>query len=217
MRYQAQTARLPLPLFHLTERVPQARSTLWMSFNTLISYYTPAGRIASAGAGTYNCTMLTSLDLQACIDTRGIQAEIVRARTGPGGGCATVAAAAQAMGVPTDSIVKSVLFVIRRTDPLLIIVNRERRIDQRVIARRLGLGRKQVKMATPAEVLAWTGFPVGAVPPFGHAQPLPTWVDPSVLKQGTILGGGGEASALVRMKAADLILVTHAEVVAICG
>ncbi|MCK4831785.1 MAG: hypothetical protein KAS81_03415 [Anaerolineales bacterium] len=188
-----------------------------MFLNTLINHYTPADRIASTEAGTYNRAMLTSLDLQACIDTHGIQAEIVRARTDPGGGCATVAAAAQAMGVPTDSIVKSVLFVIRRTDPLLIIVNGERRIDQRTIARRLGLGRKQVKMATPAEVLAWTGFPVGAVPPFGHAQPLLTWVDPSVLEQGTILGGGGEASALVRMKAADLILVTHAEVVTVCG
>lgn len=188
-----------------------------MFFDTLITHYTAVDRIASTEAGTYNCAMLTSLDLQTCIDTHGIQAEIVRPRTGPAGECATVAAAAQAMEVPTDSIVKSVLFVIRRTDPLLIIVNGERRIDQQTIARRLGLGRKQVKMATPAEVLAWTGFPVGAVPPFGHAQPLPTWVDPSVLEQGTILGGGGEASALVRMNVADLIPVTNADVVAVCG
>ncbi len=188
-----------------------------MCFNTLITHYTAANRIASTGAGAYNSAMLTALDLQACIDTHGIQAEIVRPRTDPAGGCATVAAAAQAMGVPADAIIKSVLFIIRRADPLLIIVNGERRIDQKTIARRLGLGRKQVKMATPAEVLAWTGFPVGAVPPFGHAQSLPTWVDPSVLEQGTILGGGGEASALVRMKVVDLIPVTHAEVVAVCG
>jgi Cys-tRNA(Pro) deacylase len=157
--------------------------------------------------------VLTVADLQAFISAHNVLAEIVY----PPAATPTVPAAAQAMGVHPDAIAKSVLFVIRRSEPLLVIANGERRISQRAIAARLGVGKKQVKIARPEEVLTWTGYPVGGVPPFGHLRPLPTWIDPAVLEQGTIYAGGGEATTLLRLHAADLPSLTDGVVVSVCS
>lgn len=157
--------------------------------------------------------MLTTTDLQDFIEQRSIPARIVH----PPFPTPTVPDAARAMGVSTDAIIKSVLFVISRTDPLLVIASGERLIDQRIIASRLEVGKKQVRIATPEQVLAWTGYPVGGVPPFGHPQPIPTWIDPGVLEQDVIYGGGGDDSALVRIQVQDLLPAAQAQVVSVCG
>ena len=77
-------------------------------------------------------------------------------------------------------------------------------------------GKKQVKIARPDEVLTWTGYPAGGVPPFGHPRPLPTWIDPGVLEQAMIYGGGGRADVLLSMQAAELQSLVGAEVVSVC-
>lgn len=156
--------------------------------------------------------MLTVSDLRAYITTHNIPAELIFPPTAT----PTVEDAARAMGVHPDKIIKSVLFIIRRLEPLLVIANGVRHIDQRVIASRLGIGKKQVKIAKPDEVLTWTGFPAGGVPPFGHLQLLPTWIDPGVLEQEMIFGGGGQDDILLRMQAADLLSVVDAELVPVC-
>lgn len=156
--------------------------------------------------------MLTVDDLREYIRVHAVPAEIVY----PPAPTPTVSAAAEAMEVSADAIIKSVLFIIGRSEPLLVIANGERRIDHRAIADRLGVGRKQVRIADPEQVLAETGYPVGGVPPFGHLLPIRTWIDPAVLEQRTIYGGGGDTSALLQMEAADLGLASRAEVVAVC-
>ncbi len=158
--------------------------------------------------------MRTTTDLQAYIAAHGILAEIVY----PPFPTPTVPAAAEAMGVPTDAIIKSVLFVVGRTEPLLVIACGEQLIDKKAIAGRLGVGKKQVRTATPAEVLVWTGYPAGGVPPFGHPEPLPTWVDPAVLAQELVYGGGGDEHALLRLRPADLpAIIPQTVVVPVCG
>lgn len=156
--------------------------------------------------------MLSSVDLQAFIDAHHIPAEIVH----PPIATPTVPDAARAMGVHPDAIIKSVLFIIRRVEPLLVIANGERLIEQRQIAARLGIGKKQVKIARPEQVQAYTGYPVGAVPPFGHPEVLPTWIDPAVMEQEVVYGGGGELAALLRLRTADLLVLTGAELVQVC-
>jgi len=179
--------------------------------------YTLADEIAISFCAAIIASMLTAADLQTYIGDHNIPAEIVRPPSAADEACATVSAAAQAMGVCPDMIIKSVLFVIRRTEPLLVIVNGERRIDQRAIASRLGIGKGQVKTAKREEVLAWTGYPVGGVPPFGHLKPIPTWIDSAVLRQDTVYGGGGQADSLVRLPVDALISLTDAEVVPVCS
>ncbi len=156
--------------------------------------------------------MQTVSDLQAFISKHLISADLVYSPIPT----PTVEDAARAMKVHPDNIIKSVLFVIRRQEPLLVIANGLRRIDQVAIASRLDVGKKQVKIAKPEQVLAWTGYPAGGVPPFGHPQLLPTWIDPGVLEQDIIYGGGGQADVLLRVRAADLPSLVQAEIVPVC-
>jgi prolyl-tRNA editing enzyme YbaK/EbsC (Cys-tRNA(Pro) deacylase) len=60
--------------------------------------------------------------------------------------------------------------------------------------------------------LAITGFVVGSMPPFGHRQSLPTYIDPAVVEFEIIFGGGGAIDAMLRLTPAELVRVTAAEI-----
>ena len=155
---------------------------------------------------------MDAADLAEYIHTQQIEAELLfLSQPTP-----TVAAAAQAAGVASDQIVKSVLFMIRDSanerHPRLVIGNGERHVDQAKLARFLGLSPKRVRLASPEQVERFTGYAVGAVPPFGHPRRLPTIIERQVLAQEEVLAGGGAASTLVRLSTAELQRVLQAEI-----
>ena len=101
----------------------------------------------------------------------------------------TVPAAAAALGVDPDQIIKTLLFLIeRRTaagemvdDPVVVISNGQQRVDKGLLAVHCGVGKKKVSLAPAAVVLDLLGYPAGGVPPFGHRTALPVLVDASIL------------------------------------
>jgi prolyl-tRNA editing enzyme YbaK/EbsC (Cys-tRNA(Pro) deacylase) len=131
----------------------------------------------------------------------------------------TVEAAATALGVHPAQIIKSLLFLIKQPDgalePLLVITNGTDRVDYPVLARFAGTSRRSIRIASADQVEALTGFEVGAVPPFGHRQPLPTLLDQSVLEQEVIYGGGGTSHALMRVTVAELRRVLAGAAIAV--
>ena len=124
----------------------------------------------------------------------------------------TVETAAQAIGAHPDQIVKSVLFLIDGS-PVLAIAFGTSHIERRTIADRYGVGRKRVKLADAETVLRFTGYPAGAVPPFGHPHPLPTLLDPGVLHYEQVYAGGGSDNTLVRVNSRKILSVTGAELI----
>jgi prolyl-tRNA editing enzyme YbaK/EbsC (Cys-tRNA(Pro) deacylase) len=152
--------------------------------------------------------MLTSNDLQRFMDEHNITGEILILAAPT----LTVTAAAQAVNTRPDQIIKSVLFTIN-TERVLAIAGGTRPIERRVIAALYGVGRKRVKLAPPDVVLETTGFPVGAVPPFGHPQPLRTLLDPRVLEHTEVFGGGGAHNALLRLTPESVLNITQAQVI----
>ncbi|MGA8241808.1 MAG: YbaK/EbsC family protein, partial [Desulfobacterales bacterium] len=110
---------------------------------------------------------MTSADLRKFIAAHYIDATILHldART------STVSDAARELGVDTDQIIKSLVFMIE-DQPLLVINNGTARVDRKKLATLLGVGRKRVKFASAEQALAITGFVVGSMPPFGHRQML---------------------------------------------
>jgi prolyl-tRNA editing enzyme YbaK/EbsC (Cys-tRNA(Pro) deacylase) len=62
-------------------------------------------------------------------------------------------------------------------------------------------------------VLAVTGYPVGAVPPFGYPVPLRTLIDRRVLAQPEVYAGGGALDTLLRIAPDEIARATRAEVV----
>jgi len=147
-------------------------------------------------------------DLQAYMQHNNIPGDILHLEVPT----PTVAAAAQAVGTAPDQIVKSILFLVDR-HPVLAVTCGQTVVDQRVLASFYQVGRKKVKLATPEQVLQETGYEVGAMPPFGHHTPLPTWMDVRVLAQTEVFAGGGAENALVRLKPDDILHATGAQVV----
>jgi prolyl-tRNA editing enzyme YbaK/EbsC (Cys-tRNA(Pro) deacylase) len=123
----------------------------------------------------------------------------------------TVPAAAQALGVQPAQIIKSILFLADGR-PCLIVANGLTRIHYKRLADHLGISRRRLKMADAAQVLNITGYPVGAVPPFGHKSPLPTTIEAGVLVQAELYGGGGEINALMRVTLTELRRVVGEDV-----
>ena len=151
---------------------------------------------------------LNQRDLQAYIDTYGLQAAILPMKTHT----ATVAEAATALGVDGQLIIKSLLFLAGE-QPILVINNGPARVDRKKLAAFLGMNRKRVKFANAQQALAITGYVVGGMPPFGHRQPLRTLVDRSVTAWHTVYGGGGDIDAMLRVTSSELVRATGAELI----
>lgn len=153
---------------------------------------------------------LTSADLQRFIDENQIEATILpMAEHTP-----TVPDAARALGVEPEQIIKSLVFIINDA-PILIINNGTARVDRRKIGKRLGVNRKKVKFAVPEQALEITGYIVGSMPPFGHLQTLPTFIDPAITQLDTIFGGGGDIDAMMRLTPTELLRITSGEILSV--
>jgi prolyl-tRNA editing enzyme YbaK/EbsC (Cys-tRNA(Pro) deacylase) len=128
----------------------------------------------------------------------------------------TVDRAAAAVGTTPERIVKSLLFLVSG-EPLLVIALGPENVDRRAIGRYMRVGRKKVSLADPGTVLSITGYPVGALPPFGHRVPIRTLVDGKVTGPPLIYAGGGSTRALLRMEPAELLRVCGDELVDVRG
>lgn len=136
----------------------------------------------------------------------------------------TVPAAAAALGVETDQIVKTLLFLVDRPnggagrEPALVISHGERRVDKGLLAEHWGVSKKRVSLAPAEAVLALLGYAAGGVPPFGHRTRLPVFIDANILTlrhryAGVIYAGGGDDRTMLRLTVDELLRVTGGEVV----
>ncbi len=123
----------------------------------------------------------------------------------------TAAMAAAAAGCELGQIVKT-LVVLAGGRPLFVLVAGDRRLDDRLVAARFGVGRKQVKLANAEQVRELTGYPVGGVSPFGTPQPLATLIDAALARFETVWVAGGTANAIFPVGLGDLLRLTGGEI-----
>jgi prolyl-tRNA editing enzyme YbaK/EbsC (Cys-tRNA(Pro) deacylase) len=123
----------------------------------------------------------------------------------------TAEAAAHAVNAPVGSIVKSLIFMADDA-PLLVLVAGDRRADVKRMRAELGLSKKRLRIAQPAEVFELTGFEVGGVPPLGHRRPLRTLVDRSLSRFEIVWAAAGSAHAVFPVHYARLVDITHGDV-----
>jgi prolyl-tRNA editing enzyme YbaK/EbsC (Cys-tRNA(Pro) deacylase) len=124
----------------------------------------------------------------------------------------TVEAAADALGIPLAMMTKNIVWLIGGA-AVLVIAAGQVRIDDRALARQLGVGRKKVGLATPERAYAISGFVVGCMPSFGHRAPLPTLIDTAVEQLDRVYGGTGDPTMLISLDTSDLIRLTNGTVV----
>jgi len=117
----------------------------------------------------------------------------------------TSEAAARQLGVETGQIAKSLLF--RGAEQYgLIVAAGDVRIRQSALKQWLGGGK--VQLAPPEEVLAVTGFEVGAVCPFALLQEVPIYLDRSLLRYELVYTAAGIAEAVLPITPAQLLEIT---------
>ena len=156
--------------------------------------------------------MLESSNLACWIEENAIQADLIKLSVHT----PTVDDAAQAVGTSPSQIVKTLLFLVNG-EPVVAITCGTSRIDRRAIAAYFEVGRKRVKLAGAEAVLEVTGYPVGAVPPFGLRQQVQTLIDPRVLEHTEVYAGGGAIDALLRISPTEIVRVTGAVVLDLLG
>ncbi len=118
----------------------------------------------------------------------------------------TVEQAVKVTGSRPEQIIKSLLFISEK-GPILVIVDGKSKVDLNKLERMLG----KVRLATPEEVKQITGFEVGAVPPVGIK--VKTIVDPTVLENEFVIGGGGRTDRLSELNPEKIVEYQRAEVV----
>jgi Cys-tRNA(Pro)/Cys-tRNA(Cys) deacylase len=111
--------------------------------------------------------------------------------------------AARERGHRPEQIIRSIVFRISRGGFVMVLVAGEKQVSWPALRKHLGTSR--ISMATEAEVLQITGYPIGAVSPFGTAQPLRILVDQSAFQEGEISIGSGIRYTTVIMQREDFL------------
>ncbi len=120
------------------------------------------------------------------------------------GTTSTALEAADAVGCELGQIVKT-LFFMAEGRPTIALVAGDRQVDTAALAELLGVGRKRLKMGTPAEVLARTGYEVGGVAPVGLLSPADVVVDRSLHRFGRVWAAAGAPNAVFEAGTSTLV------------
>lgn len=110
--------------------------------------------------------------------------------------------AAEERGQRPEQVVRSILFRLGQDRFAMVLVAGPAQVAWKTL--RQHLGQSRLTTATEEEVLAITGYPIGAVSPFGLPQPLPIYIDKSVLAEAEISIGSGVRGTTVILSSADL-------------
>lgn len=114
----------------------------------------------------------------------------------------TAPEAAAALGCSVGEIAKSLVFRGKNSDrPVLAIMSGANRVDLDRLAKVAGEG---LGKADAAFVRDRTGFAIGGVPPFGHAEPIAAFQDEDLLAYQTVWAAAGGPFALFEISPLEL-------------
>lgn len=116
--------------------------------------------------------------------------------------------AAAERGQEPTQVVRSILFRLGKnpvghTDYAMVLVAGPGQISWKAL--RQYFGRSRLTMATPEEVLAITGYAIGAIAPFGMPTNVPVLVDESVLLPDELSLGSGVRGTAILLTKTDLL------------
>ena len=100
-------------------------------------------------------------------------------------------AMAEALNVDESETVKSLVLKTKEGRMIVLVLPGDKKVDWKQAA--AGAGTKKVFFAKPEEVSEAVGCEVGCVPPFGHFNPLPIFMDPDLPKKEFVYFNPGRA------------------------
>lgn len=114
--------------------------------------------------------------------------------------------AARSLGVQVGQIAKTILLLSDET-AIVVVISGDRRVDTKKV-RALGYG-KRVRLAGPDDVVARTGFAVGAVSPVALPGGVPIYIDRSLRRFETIYPAAGETNNMFATTPDELLALTR--------
>ncbi len=143
----------------------------------------------------------SNIRVQQALDAAGITAEVRRLPESTH----TAVAAAEVLGCVVGAIANSLVFMADDA-PLLVMASGAAKVDTARVADVVSV--QQVRRATPEEVRAATGFPIGGVAPVGHPSPLQTLIDVDLELFPEIWAAGGTPDSIVGLTYVGLVTAT---------
>jgi len=120
-------------------------------------------------------------------------------------GTKTAADAAAAIGVELGQIVKSLIFAVDG-EIVLACVSGANQLDERKLA--AAAGGTRCKRVDADRVREATGYPIGGVPPIGHATELRVFIDPDLMAFGEVWAAAGTWHDVFAIAPAELVRVS---------
>jgi len=125
--------------------------------------------------------------------------------------------AAAALGCEPAAIANSLIFLAGatpdNTEPVLILTSGGHKVDTAHVAALLGVGK--LGRATPDQVRAATGQPIGGVAPVGHPRPVRTFVDVALEPFDVVWAAGGIPHAVFPTSYPELLRITGGAPIAV--
>jgi Ala-tRNA(Pro) deacylase len=122
---------------------------------------------------------------------------------------------ATALGIGAESVAKTLVLVAPNVNVRAVLAASER-IDLHKVAAVVGVGAKKVHLASEDDLARdYPDFELGAVPPFSGREDE-VIVDERLVARDSIVLEAGSHHRSVRLKAADLVRLTKAQVADIC-
>jgi len=143
-------------------------------------------------------------EVRACLEAHGVLGEIRTFEESTH----NAELAARELGVELGQIANTILLLVDGA-PVVVVISGDRRIDFKKVKALRG-GRK-FRLAGPDDVVAHTGFAVGAVSPVALPGGLPVYLDSSLRRYETIYPAAGETNNMFRTTPDDLLRVSGAE------
>ena len=127
----------------------------------------------------------------------------------------TAEEAAARCGCDVAQIVKSLIFQeVQSGKPVLLLVSGANRVNQAAVAETIG---DTLMRPDAGYVREKTGYAIGGIPPLGHAQSLPTYVDEDLLTFPVVWAAAGTPNAVFPTAPADLVEAAGAQVINVTG
>lgn len=117
---------------------------------------------------------------------------------------------ASLQGISLNRLLRTIVLRKGEDDYLFVLVPGGRAIDWPKLRAHLGVSR--LSLPDQAEAEAVTGYPRGAITPFGSSRAWPVVADSSIAGAGTVAIGGGGHGVNLHVDADDLVGYLKAEV-----
>jgi Cys-tRNA(Pro)/Cys-tRNA(Cys) deacylase len=125
----------------------------------------------------------------------------------------TVADALALLSFPTDRLLKTIAFRLKRGDLVLAALRGPDRVDYRKLAAALDTKRSEVMSLGPDEVLETFGVPAGTIGPIVFRSNLQIVFDQNVPREGPLYCGLGRADRTLGIGLSALLALTGGRVV----